>query len=125
MGDPVTFPNSMGEWVVTALGTGTAFIAFFKGIAWAMSRVLEGSRRLSVLDEITDREGWPNGASSLKESHRDIYEKAQDTYRRVAKVEERIATTQQRQEEIVSRISSIEVSMDNMSQQLEEWLSRN
>jgi hypothetical protein len=63
------------ELVIAWMGLIVAVAAALKAMQLLLNAALETARRARVLDDLTDEEGWPNGATTLKESHRDLYEK--------------------------------------------------
>lgn len=65
--------GDVAEIILWTCGLIAALAAALKGLSVIWRVFVEGARRARVIDELTDEEGWPNGASSLKESHRDIY----------------------------------------------------
>lgn len=77
--------------LIAALAGGIAGIrAIYKtvkqGTAWGKAQLVERQRQNEVMEEMLSAEGWPNGAKSLPESHRHLYEKVKDTREDVAEI---------------------------------------
>lgn len=62
--------------VVAGLATAVRGLIYL-GESWhkAVNWFVEHRRARQVMIELASEEGWPNGASGLKQSHQDLYDK--------------------------------------------------
>lgn len=87
-----------------------ALAAALKGIQVLLKAGIEGGRRAKVLDDLTDADGWPNGATSLKTSHVDLYDK-------VVVVENLVISG-------VDRIAGLELAVQELTTSVEQALGK-
>lgn len=71
---------------------------------WGMGRFKVRQHREAVIDDIVSTEGWPNGASSMKEALRDMYDRQTSQH---------------------AAITTLTASVDNLTGQVEQLLTEN
>lgn len=80
--------------VLAALGAIVVAAAAVRGARYLWSRwtggldwLIERRQRREILDAVTSREGWPNGAESLPQALSDIYDRTTGVEHRICEMQ--------------------------------------